>query len=52
MNESHFNEIERTDAQPHLIAALEQARIELEATSRALTQGTYFAVTDQESLAV
>lgn len=45
-------EINRAGADPHLVRALEEAKGELEATYRSLTQGTYFAVTDQERLAV
>ena len=45
-------DLDRAGAEPQLIAALEQAKAELDATYRSLTQGTYFAVTDQESLAV
>jgi len=45
-------ELDRAAAEPHLVAALEQAKAELDATYRSLTQGTYFAVTDQERLAV
>jgi hypothetical protein len=45
-------DLERAGAEPHLVAALEQAKAELDATYRSLTQGTYFAVTDQERLAV
>ena len=44
--------LKRDGAEAHLVAALEQAKSELEATSRALTHGPYFAVTDQEGLAV
>ncbi len=46
------SELDRAAAEPHLVAALEQAKAELDATYRSLTQGTYFAVTDQERLAV
>lgn len=45
-------ELERAGAEPHLVRALEEAKAELDATCRSLTQGTYFAVTDREQLAV
>jgi hypothetical protein len=45
-------ELRRSGAQPHLVQALDEAKAELEETYRSLTQGTYFAITDQESLAV
>ncbi len=51
-SERAAGDLERGGAEPHLVRALEDAKSELDATYRALTQGTYFAVTDQERLAV
>ncbi len=47
-----IRELERDGAESHLVAALEKAKGDLEVTSRALIQGTHFAVTDQDQLAV
>jgi len=44
--------LKKGKAEPHLIAAIEQAERDLRDVHRRTMQGTYFAVTDQERLAV
>ncbi|MGI8579958.1 MAG: hypothetical protein ACR2K9_05365 [Solirubrobacteraceae bacterium] len=44
--------LKKGKAEPHLIAAIEEAERDLRALHRRAMQGTYFAVTDQERLAV
>lgn len=40
--------LERSDAEPHLIEALDEAERELEAVHRTLMQRTYFAVPKEQ----
>lgn len=47
-----LKDLKKTGAEPHLVAAVEDAEHQLQATHRKLMQSTYFAVDDQKRLAV